>query len=84
MMRNMTKEKGKCPCFKSSSRTLIIYNNNNNNNNNIFFCVLGVELGAGCGAVSIRFRPNLTFSPHHATILFEVMDKTASEINEKK
>jgi len=48
-----------------------------------FFCISGVELGAGCGSVSIRFRPNLTFSPHHAKILFEVMEKTASEMTEK-
>lgn len=40
----------------------------------------GVELGGGSGAQSIRFRPSLTFSPHHANILFEVMDKVASEM----
>ena len=45
----------------------------------LFFC-LGVELGGGSGAQSIRFRPSLTFSPHHANILFEVMDKVASEM----
>ena len=45
----------------------------------LFFC-LGVELGGGSGTQSIRFRPSLTFSPHHANILFEVMDKVASEM----
>ena len=46
----------------------------------IFVCVLGVELGGGCGAVSIRFRPTLTFLPRHADILLEIMDKVASEM----
>lgn len=40
----------------------------------------GVELGGGSGTQGIRFRPSLTFSPHHANILFEVMDKVASEM----
>ncbi|CAH3136656.1 unnamed protein product [Porites lobata] len=40
----------------------------------------GVELGGGCGAVSIRFRPTLTFLPRHADILLEIMDKVASEM----
>ena len=44
------------------------------------YCVLGVELGGGCGAVSIRFRPTLTFLPRHADILLEIMDKVASEM----
>ena len=42
--------------------------------------LLGVEMGGGCGEASIRFRPTLTFSLHHANILLEVMDKVASEI----
>lgn len=40
----------------------------------------GVEMGGGSGEVSIRFRPTLTFSPHHADILFEVMDTVASQM----
>ncbi|XP_020607327.1 4-aminobutyrate aminotransferase, mitochondrial-like [Orbicella faveolata] len=40
----------------------------------------GVEMGGGCGETSIRFRPSLTFSSHHANILLEVMDKVASEM----
>lgn len=39
----------------------------------------GVELG-GCGAASIRFRPTLTFSPYHVSILLGVMDKVASQM----
>ena len=41
---------------------------------------LGVEMGGGCGETSIRFRPSLTFSSHHANILLEIMDKVASEM----
>ncbi|KAL9956103.1 hypothetical protein ACROYT_G037530 [Oculina patagonica] len=40
----------------------------------------GVEMGGGCGEASIRFRPSLTFSPHHANILLDVMDNVASEM----
>lgn len=45
-----------------------------------FVLFLGVEMGGGCGEASIRFRPSLTFSPHHANILFDVMDNVASEM----
>ncbi|CAH3040411.1 unnamed protein product [Pocillopora meandrina] len=40
----------------------------------------GVEMGGGSGEVSIRFRPTLTFSQRHADILFEAMDKVASQM----
>ena len=41
---------------------------------------LGVEMGGGCGETSVRFRPSLTFSTHHANILLEIMDNVASEM----
>lgn len=37
-------------------------------------------MGGGSGEVSIRFRPTLTFSQRHADILFEAMDKVASQM----
>lgn len=45
-----------------------------------FVLFLGVEMGGGCGEASIRFRPSLTFSPHHANILLDVMDNVASQM----
>ena len=34
----------------------------------------GVHLG-GCGESSVRFRPSLTFAPHHANIMLDVMER---------
>jgi len=35
---------------------------------------LGVHLG-GCGEKTVRFRPSLTFSPHHANIMLEKIEE---------
>ena len=34
----------------------------------------GVHLG-GCGDETVRFRPSLTFTPNHADIMLETMEK---------
>lgn len=50
----------------------------------LLFSYAGVELGGGSGTHSIRFRPSLIFSAQHADILFEIMEKVASQIASHK
>ena len=40
----------------------------------------GVNLG-GCGDSTIRIRPSLTFTPHHAHILLDNLEHVLSDIN---
>jgi len=42
----------------------------------------GVNLG-GCGDSTIRIRPSLTFTPHHAHILLDNLEHVLSDINSK-
>ena len=43
----------------------------------------GINLG-GCGEASIRFRPSLTFTPHHANIMLQHLNTVLTDLDHTK